>query len=258
VSTTIHRAGYAGPEVVLLHSLALDHTLWGDIAAELSNDFRLFLVDLPGHGASRNVAVDSIEAVSDLVADALRDAPCGPAVVVGLSLGGCVAQAIAARHPDLVRALILADTTAWYGASAQIRWAERADRAAAEGLASLADFQLTRWFTAEYRRTHPEACAQLLATFRANDLDRYRDTCRAMGAMDLRTVLGRISAPTTVLVGDQDEATPPPMAQELRNGIQGATLRVIPACKHLSAIERPEALTAVIRELSAGRSDAVG
>jgi 3-oxoadipate enol-lactonase len=257
MSTTIHRAGYEGPEVVLLHSLALDHTMWRDIAAELSNDFRLFLVDLPGHGASRNVAVDSIEAMSDLVADSLRDALSGPAVVVGLSLGGSVAQAVAARHPDLVRVLVLADTTAWYGASAPSTWADRAGRAAAEGLGSLADFQLTRWFTAEYRQTHPEACVQLLATFRANDLDRYRDTCRAMGAMDLRTQLGRISAPTAVLVGEQDEATPLAMALELRDGIEGATLRVIPDCKHLSAIERPEVLTAVIRELSGQHSDAV-
>jgi 3-oxoadipate enol-lactonase len=257
VNTTIHRVGYEGPEVVLLHSLALDHTLWRELAATLSNDFRLFLFDLPGHGASRNIAVESIEDMSDLVAEALRDALAGPAVVVGLSLGGSVAQAVAARNPGLVRALVLADTTAWYGASAPRAWAERADRASAEGLASLADFQLTRWFTAEYRRTHPETCVQLLSTFRANDLDRYRDTCRAMGAMDLRSELGRISAPTTVLVGEQDEATPPAMARGLRDGIEGATLRVIPDCRHLSAVERPEVLTAVIRQLTSQHADAV-
>ena len=250
MSTTIRRAGHAGPEVVLLHSLALDHTVWRDLAAELSSDLRLFLVDLPGHGASRDVAADSIETMADLVADALRDALDGAAVVVGLSLGGCVAQAVAARHRDLVRALVLADTTAWYGPSAQASWADRADRAATEGLASLAEFQLARWFTAEYRQAHPEACARLLALFGANDVERYRDTCRAMGAMDLRAELHRISAPTAVLVGDQDEATPLAMAVELRDGIKGATLQVIPDCKHLSAIERPDVLVAAIRALS--------
>jgi 3-oxoadipate enol-lactonase len=239
------------PLVVLLHSLALDHTLWNEIVEDLRADCRTIAFDLPGHGASRQVLADSIEAMADRVADTLSSEATppalAPAIVVGLSLGGCVAQALAIGHPDLVGGLVLADTTAWYGPDAPQTWAQRAEQAATAGLGSLAEFQLTRWFTEAYRQTHPDVCAQLLKDFAANDIDRYRDTCQAMGAMDLRARLDQIRVPTAILVGDQDPATPLPMAEELQQRIEGASLEVIPGCKHLSVIERPDAVIAAIR-----------
>jgi len=235
------------PTVVLLHSLALDHTLWNEIVEDLRADCRTMAFDLPGHGASRQLPADSIEEMADLVAETLSSEATPPAIVVGLSLGGCVAQSLAIAHPGLVSGLVLADTTAWYGPDAPQAWAQRAEQAATAGLGSLAEFQLTRWFTEAYRQSHPDVSARLLEDFAANDLDRYRDTCLAMGAMDLRARLDRIRVPTAILVGNQDPATPLPMAEDLQRRIRGASLEVIAGCKHLSVIERPEVVIAAIR-----------
>jgi 3-oxoadipate enol-lactonase len=250
-----HVSGTREPSVVLLHSLALDHTIWNDIADSLQPDYRTIAFDLPGHGSSRDLAADSIEEMADHVSAALEVALARPVVVVGLSLGGCVAQALAIRHPHLLSGLVLADTTAWYGPDAPQAWAQRAQQATESGLNSLADFQLTRWFTEVYRLAHPEICGRLLGIFSDNDIDRYRQTCTAMGAMDLRDGLTGVAAPTAILVGDQDTATPIAMAEDLHRRIPAADLEIIPGCKHLSVIERPDVVTATIRRLVASTAN---
>lgn len=242
-------AGAGDRSVVLLHSLALDHTIWAEIAEVLSSDYRTIAFDLPGHGASRELASNSIEEMADLIGDALETEIARPAVVVGLSLGGCVAQALAIRRPQLLSGLVLADTTAWYGPDAPEAWARRAQQAGSAGLASLAEFQLTRWFTDTYRQAHPDMCQQLLEKFAANDIDRYGQTCTAMGAMDLRDRLALIAAPTAIVVGDEDMATPIAMAEQLQQRIPDAHLEIIAGCRHLSVIERPDAVTTAIRRL---------
>jgi 3-oxoadipate enol-lactonase len=246
-----HVVGVGDPTVVLLHSLALDHAIWDDIVENLRTDCRTIAFDLPGHGASRDLPCYSIEEMADVIGAALSVEVTRPVVVVGLSLGGCVAQAVAIRHPHLLSGLVLADTTAWYGPDAPQAWAQRAQQATDAGLNSLADFQLTRWFTEAYRLANPDTCRRLLDKFSDNDIDRYRQTCASMGAMDLRDGLSGLATPTAILVGDQDAATPIAMAEDMQRRIHGADLEIIPGCRHLSVIERPDVITAAIRRLVA-------
>ncbi|GAA5190440.1 alpha/beta fold hydrolase [Rugosimonospora acidiphila] len=235
--------------VVLLHSLAMDGTIWRDFAPLLGPGVTVLAPDLPGHGPAPYGDPSSVESMADGVAELLRTLGMRDVTLIGMSLGGSVAQALTIRHGDLVGRLGLVDTTAWYGEDAPAAWAARAGQARERGLSSLAGFQLERWFTDGFRGSHGELCERLLEIFRRNDLDNYVASCTALGAMDLRERLERIAVPTAVVVGELDQATPPPHAQALAKAISGADLTVIPGCKHLSCLERPDEVVAALRPI---------
>lgn len=232
------------PTIVLLHSLALDRSIWDDVVPLLPATAAVVTPDLPGHGTAPAGDPTSVESMADEVAGLLRDLDRGPVVLVGMSLGGSVAQAVAIRHAQSVSALGLVDTTAWYGEEAPAMWAARADRAMRHGLGSLAESQLGLWFTEDFRADRPEVCERLLDIFRRTGVDDYVRSCRALGAMDLRADLPRISVPTAIVVGELDGGTPPAHARALQHAIGGSVLTVIPRCGHLSAIERPHEVLA--------------
>ena len=241
------RQGAAGARTtVLLHSLALDATVWTGFAARLGGKTTVLAPDLPGHGRSPRGNPASVESMADATADLLRTLGLSDVTLIGMSLGGSVAQAVTIRHPELVGRLGLIDTTAWYGEGAADAWAGRARQAQERGLASLAGFQLERWFTDEFRESATELCARLLQVFQRNELDNYVKSCTALGAMDQRRHLGQISVPTAVVVGELDQATPPAHSEALAAAIEGSALTVIPGCKHLSALERPADVAAAL------------
>lgn len=233
--------------IVLLHSLALDRSVWEGLIPHLQGDFEILAIDLPGHGKSSEFSGDTIEELADQVADLVQEQGMGPSIVIGLSLGGCVAQALAIRHPGLVEGLGLLDTTCWYGEDAPSAWEERAQRARRDGFDSLAGFQLARWFTADFLESNPDVGERLLDVFRGTDIDSYMAACRVMGKMDLRDLVSGISVPTSVIVGAEDPATTPAHSEELHRRIPGATLYVIPDCSHLSAVEKPGEIAELLR-----------
>lgn len=237
-------AGGGDGTFVLLHSLALDGRVWQRVAPVLAERSEVITLDLRGHGKSPNSTDYTVEQMADDVAETTGRLGVADGVVVGLSMGGCVAQAVAVRHPELVSGLVLADTTAWYGPDAPGTWAGRADKARANGLHSLADFQLDRWFGEEFRNDNPELCANLLECFVANDIDSYAAACHALGAFDMREEIRSIGVPTEVIVGEHDPATSPDHARDLAERIPNSRLTIIPGAKHLSALERPDVVIA--------------
>jgi len=227
------------PPIVLLHSLALDRSMWASLATELSRDRIVIGLDLRGHGESPKQKSFSIEDMADDVAATIDELGHDRAIVVGLSLGGCVAQAFAIRHPDRLAGLGLIDTTAWYGPDAPERWAERATKARQQGMASLAQFQLDRWFAADFIDANRDEVEALLQVFTANDIDSYAASCHALGQFDARGNLGEIRAQTVVLVGELDPATPPEHARDLATRLPLASLHVLAGAKHLTPVELP-------------------
>lgn len=224
----------------LVHSLAMDGRFWSPVAERLRDAADVLLVDCRGHGASaRTGAPFTVEQFADDLAAVLDGVGWERAVVAGASMGGSVALAFAASRPERVAGLGLVDTTAGYGADAPARWEERAQRALAEGLASLASFQIKRWFSASFAAAHPAVPDSALATFLANDVPTYAEVCRMLGRLDLAAALPALRMPTRIVVGSEDYATPPAMAAAMRDAIPGAVMEVLDGAAHLTPLERP-------------------
>jgi 3-oxoadipate enol-lactonase len=227
--------------VALIHSLALDGEFWRPVAEILSNEAAVLTIDCRGHGASGTPPGPySVEQFADDLAEVLDGIGWPWAVIGGASMGGCVAIAFAAQYPSRATGLGLFDTTAWYGANAPKQWEERAQRGVADGMASLVEFQKTRWFGDAFREQNPDVVERTIATFVKSDPRAYAETCRMMGAFDLRAKLGALRMPTRIAVGEQDQATPVAMAKAIQDGITGSTLNVIPGGHHLTPLEHPQ------------------
>ena len=241
IAYAVHAAPRPGaPRVVLLHSLALDRSFWDGVVPHLVDTAEVMVVDCRGHGRSTSGAsAFTVEQLGDDVA-AVLDAEGWPkAVVAGCSMGGCVAQALAIRHPQRVAALMLMDTTAWYGAEAPKQWAERADAALTKSLSSLIAFQMTRWVSDAFRQSGAAVVQKAVDVFLANDVNAYAASCRMLGSADLRAHLGGLSMPVAIFVGEEDYATPVAMAEQIHAAIPHSSLTVIKGARHLTPLEVP-------------------
>jgi 3-oxoadipate enol-lactonase len=231
----------SAPRIALIHSLALDGSIWNGVAARLDGEAEILTYDCRGHGRSGREAVPfTTELFARDLAELLDHIGWQTAAVAGCSMGGCVAQAFAGLYPSRVSALGLIDTTAWYGPDAPKTWRERAAAARSKRFAALTAFQATRWFGEHFRATHPELVQATNQIFLAADMDCYVSTCIMLGDADLRHYLPSLRMPVAVIVGEEDYATPVAMAQQLHEAIPGSTLTILPGARHLTPIECPE------------------
>ena len=239
------------PRLALIHSLALSGAMWEETITQLAGDMEILAYDCRGHGRSeRRRGPYSVELFADDLA-ALLDA-CGwsSVIVAGCSMGGCVAQAFAAAYPQRVQGLGLIDTTAWYGPTAPKDWKGRADKAAEGGLPSMAEFQLSRWFSDGFRQEHPDRANEMMRIFLANDVACYQATCEMLGKADLREAARRFRMPVSVIVGEEDYATPVAMSRTLNESIPNSTLTVIPGGRHLTPAQCPNEIAKLLHELA--------
>ena len=251
LSFTHHPAPKPGvPRVALIHSLALDRSVWDGVVARLKDEAEILTFDCRGHGRSpRTPGPYTAQMFARDLAELLDHVGWAKVVVAGCSMGGNVAQAFAAEFPQRTAALGLIDTTAWYGADAAAKFKERADAARSKGLHGLIDFQLTRWFSDGFRVNHPEVLTRTTDVFVANDVDCYAASCELLGAADTRAQLASFNMPTAIVVGEEDYATPVAMARQLHDAIPHSTLTIIPGARHLTPIEFPERITTELRGL---------
>jgi 3-oxoadipate enol-lactonase len=245
------RAG--APRIVLIHSLALDRSVWDAVVDSLQDHAEVLTYDCRGHGRSeRRAERFTIELFARDLAELLDRVGWQDAAIAGCSMGGCVALAFAGLYPHRVGRLGLIDTTAWYGPGAAANFAARAAAARQGGLAGLVGFQVTRWFSDAFRAARPDLVEHASGVFVGNDFDCYAASCALLGDADLRPYLASLAIPATVLVGEDDAATPVAMARELHAAIAGSTLRVLPAARHLTPIECPGPIAAALLDLLRG------
>src|SRR4051794_5735307 len=235
------------PVVVLSPSLGSTNAMWDPQARELSRSYRVVRYDPRGHGRSPVPPgpYDLPDLAEDVVA-LLERLDVGSAHYVGLSLGGMTGMALAAAHPERVRSLVLCSTSALLGPATM--WAERAAAVRAEGTASIAETVVSRWLTPGYAAEHPDLVARLRAMVADVPDEGYAACCGAIERMDLRADLPRITAPTLVVAGAQDPATPPEHAARIAEGIAGARVELLDPAAHLANLEQPDAVTALTQQ----------
>lgn len=237
----------SGRLIAFGHSLGMRGEIFDPIRPILQRYGRVLTWDARGHGNSQKPATGWT--IEDLAADLyalIEQIGCDRAIVAGLSMGGNTAIAYAVAHPEKVEALILADTTAWYGEDAPAAWEQRAQNAEKNGMQPIVPFNLPRWFGNRYLQAHPDKTKKITDILLANDVPSYAAACRALGRFDARKGLQRITCPTLILVGAEDPATPPAMSEDLHQNIKSSHLHILEDLKHMSAVEAPDRVGALI------------
>lgn len=231
--------------LVFVNALGTDLRIWDDVVTGYAGAFRILRYDLRGQGLSD--VPPAPYSIDDHVADlaALLGAhEIAGAIVVGLSVGGMIALALAAARPDLVRLLVLCDTAHRIGTPEM--WSARIEAVRANGLASIADAVLERWLSAEFRQAHAVDLAGYRNMLTRNPAEGYIGTCATLRDTNLTSVASRLTLPTLCLVGEADGATPPVLVQSLSEMIPNATFETIRNAGHLPCIEQPGLLSSRI------------
>jgi 3-oxoadipate enol-lactonase len=229
-----------GPPLILFHSLLADRASFERIVPKLSESFRVIVPELPGFGQSKP-ASGGLAAVAKRMADAVRDSANGEeTIVLGNGYGGFVALRMAIDYPEVASRLVLADCGAAFSEPGRQAFRNMAAASRAKGLSAITDVAMRRLFASEFQEKNPELMRDRREAFLRTDADVFQEACDALAGLDLRPKLSQVKVPVLVLVGEHDEATPPPMSHELAAGLPNARLTVLPGCAHVPQLQSPE------------------
>ncbi len=241
-----------GPAVVFSNSLGTDFRLWEQVLPLLPDGLRVIRYDTRGHGLSSAPGGDYF--MGDLVADVaalIEHLKVKDCVFVGLSVGGLIAQGLAAERPELLRAAVLSNTAAKIGTPAM--WAERMEAVRAGGIAALEEGILQRWFSGRWRRENPVTLAGWRHMLVRTPVAGYLGCSAAIAETDLFESTARLSLPVLAIAGSEDGSTPPDLVRETADLIAGARFRLIRHAGHLPCVEQPgeyaRVLTDFLREV---------
>ncbi len=235
------------PVLVLGNSLGTTAEVWAQQVPVLRASFRLLQYELPGHGGS--AAWPGRYTIDELAAGVLslldtRDIEC--AAYCGISLGGMIGMSLAASAPDRIWALGLVCTSAYLPPADG--WRNRASLVRAAGMASVSGQVVSRWFTPGYAARAPEVVGAFRGTLEQVDPAGYAGCCEAIAPMDLRGSLGAVTAPTLVIGGSDDSATPPEHAADVAARIPGARLEVAAGAAHLATVSSADVVTPALAD----------
>lgn len=231
------------PVLVLLHSLGTSLHVWDPQVEVLKTSFRVVRPDMRGHGlTSVTPGPYSIAGLGGDVLAVMDALGIARFHLGGVSIGGLIAQSVAAQAPERVASAMLVDTAMVLPPAAL--WQERAGIVRAQGMAPLIEAVLARWVTPAFLGN--PATRGLRAMLERTDPEGYAGAAEAIAAADLTDSTKRLRLPTLVLVGEQDVATPVASSEALRDAIAGASLVVIPDASHIPTVEQPAAVTAAM------------
>jgi 3-oxoadipate enol-lactonase len=229
------------PALMLSNSLGTTLNMWDPQVAPFTQHFRLVRYDRRGHGRSGvpkgPYTMDQLGRDVLAVLDALglkRVNWCG------LSMGGMVGQWLGANAPERVERLVLTNTSSYF--ADKTGWNDRLKLVREKGVAAFAPANMERWFTKGFRERSPDKVAWLREMFAATPLEGYLACGAAVRDMDHRELLPKIKAPTLVIAGKHDPATPPEANEYIKNHIPGARYTVLDAA-HISNVEQADAYT---------------
>lgn len=242
--------GDAGPWLVFSNSLGCSHEMWDAQVEALRNDHRILRYDTRGHGGTpATPGPYSLGVLADDLLAIIEGVGIRQCALIGLSMGGMIAQHAALTRPELFTHLALADTTSHYGPASHDFWRGRAHTARTEGLAPIADTTPSRWFTPGFGERHPDTVTRYQEMLRSADPEGYAGCCEAIPHIDTTSRLGELRMPVTVIVGEHDPSTTVEHARRIHEAIPHSALHVIPDAAHLSNVEQSQRFTDALRTL---------
>lgn len=239
-----------GAPVVFAHALGVDLTIWDEVIARLPQGLRLIRMDMRGHGQSQ--ATPAPYSMGTLVRDAERlldHLKVRDCVFVGLSIGGMIAQGLAVKRLDQIRALVLSNTAAKIGQPKA--WADRIALVQDKGLNAVTDATMEKWFSRAYRLEQDvQPWCELITS---QSVEGYTGCCAAISGTDFYTPTSGLRLPALGIAGSEDGSTPPDLVRETVNLIPGSKFQLIRRAGHLPFVEQPDAyaqaLTEFLREI---------
>ncbi|MBT2897140.1 alpha/beta fold hydrolase [Streptomyces sp. McG3] len=229
------------PVLVIGPSLGTTWHMWDRQIPELSQHWRVFRYDLPGHGGAPAHAAASVADLADRLLATLDGLGIQRFGYAGCSIGGAIGADLALRHPHRVASLALVASSPRFGTADEFR--QRGVIVRTNGLEPIARTAPERWFTPGFAAAQPAIVEWAVQMVRTTDPGCYIAACEALAAFDIRGALGRIGAPTLVLVGAEDQVTGPAEARTLVAGIPDARLALVPGASHLAPVEQPAAVS---------------
>jgi len=238
-----------GPVLLFANSIGTSLHIWDAVVPHLWDRYRILRYDMRGHGLTQVTPVTedagySMDLLADDAAGLLDALGIARAHVCGLSIGGMMAQRLAVKAPGRIQCLILCDTAGVIGPASV--WTDRIAAIRARGMAAISDGVMARWFTQAFRDGRPDQIRGYTAMVARTTEDGYVGCAMAIRDADLRTANAAIKAPTLVICGEDDVATPPDAGRELAAGIPGARFELLPGAAHIPGVEKPAELAALI------------
>ena len=236
------RCGRSGaPALVFCNSLGTDFRIWEAVVPLLEERFDIVLYDKRGHGLSSDWSGPAVlQSHIDDLTGLMDHLEIGSAIIVGLSVGGLIAQGLQAVCPARVRAMMLCDTAHKIGTREM--WNERIARIEKSGLESMCDTIIARWLSPTFRAAQPACTAGLAAMLVRTPKAGYLATCTAIREADFTREAGLIPVPALCVVGSEDASTPPATVRGCADLIPGSAFIEIPGAGHLPCIEEPALL----------------
>jgi 3-oxoadipate enol-lactonase len=240
--------GNAGaPVLVFINSLGTDFRIWDQVRGKLSDEFTMLVYDKRGHGLSglANPPYSISDHVEDLAA-LLDHLDLHDVVLCGLSVGGLISLGLHAVQPERIRGLVLSNTAPKIG-NAEM-WAARISAIEENGIGSILEDVMARWFTPDFRRPDNAAYQGYCTMLLRQAPQGYAGTCAAIRDADFTEVAAKIAIPALCIAGSHDGSTPPAIVKAMAELIPGARYELIEDAAHIPCVETPAVHAALIRD----------
>jgi 3-oxoadipate enol-lactonase len=237
----------SAPVVTLSHSLATDLSMWDPQVPALKSEYRVLRYDTRGHGGTE--ATDGSYTLDQLAEDVkalLQALGISKTHFMGISMGGMIAQTLALKDPGILGSLVLCDTSSRIPEEALPVWEERIGLAQKQGMDTLVEPTLERWFTASFRKKPLPVLDKIRGMIRATPLKGYVGCSRAIMRLNLTERLAEIGLPTLIVVGEDDPGTPVGASQAIHRQMKGSELVILKSAAHLSNIEQRDAFNTAV------------
>lgn len=248
--TAYNRTGPEDGEVIMLiHGLGLCRAIWQPFMDHLSQRYQVIAYDLYGHGESGPApATPDLGLFARQIVNLMDHCGVEKAHMIGFSIGGMINRHLAIDFPERCKSLVILNSPHDRGEEAQQQVEDRAARVQADGKMATLPAALERWFTPEFRQSHPEVLEQVSHWRQITDDQSYAGSAwvLAHGVRELISPQPPLSLPACVVTTENDTGSTPAMAEQIAAEINGALCHIIPGLQHLGLMEQPGKFMTII------------